>query len=138
MKRKTHILEIPSQKRKCFPSIVVLTYVNCVPFRQRNRNNLDKITKYQMVVSSYSVGWHRLISQHNICLTSWFRILIVVFSLSTVTSCYTFMRNLLHLFVSEYAIILTNFQKVFAIQYFNSLCLHVWKISQISNTTYLP
>lgn len=99
---------------------------------------LKKITKNQMVLSGYSVGWQRLISQH-VCLTSWFRILIMVFTLSTTTSCYNFMRNLLRLYVSEYAIILATFKKVFATQYFNSLCLHksVWKISQVSNITYL-
>lgn len=139
MKRQTHILEMPSQKRRCFPSITGVMYVNCGPFRHRNRNNLEKITRNQMVLSGYSVGWQRLISQHNICLTSWFRILIMVFTLSTTTSCYNFMRNLLRLYVSEYAIILTTFKKVFATQYFNSLCLHktVWKISQVSNITYL-
>lgn len=138
MKRKTHILEIPSQKNAS-PVSLDLCYVNYGPFRHRNRNNLEKIAKNQVVVSSYSVWWQRLISQRNICLTSWFRILTVVFTLSATTRCYTFMRNLLHLYVSEYAIILTNFQKVFAAQYFNSLCLHetVWKISQVSHIRYL-
>lgn len=73
------ILEMSSEKRRYFSSIMRLINVNFGPFRHRSKTTLKKWLKKMVWDGWYSMGWLHLIPPLSFSLSPWIRILIMAY-----------------------------------------------------------